>query len=520
MFVFAMHGLLLSDNLLVIYIFWELVGFCSYLLIGFWRERPMAYRAAKKAFLVNRIGDAGLMMALMAVFFQFNTFNLSWIVPPPGIHVWQWVAGAGILLAVMAKSAQLPLSVWLPDAMTGPTPVSALIHAATMVAAGVYLLIRTIYLFPAVFPIDLVYLSVWIGSVTAFVGGLSAIFQYDIKKILAYSTVSQLGYMIAAVGADRVTASGLDAALFHLQTHAVFKAGLFLGAGAIIHLIHEAGKRDGHHLDAQDIRLMGGFAKQMPWIAAAFLVCSLALMGLPLTSGFLSKEEVLTAVWEFNGGKAPFFLLLASVFTTSFYTVRLLCFVFLGKTRAKALESLPKAEWTIRLPLIVLALGSFFFCFRSMPIDPHMLEHTSHIWISVTSVAFLVAGGLAARLLFKATDLDARFGSGFPKWASGFFGLHTFFQYLGRGLVKLAALIAVLDQRIVDGFINAFAKAIAAFAVVIGWLDRKVVDGAVRLLTALVRAGSMGVKSMHTGQVSLFFILALVSVFTLLWLVI
>ena len=286
LFTLSMVGIVLADSLLTIFIFWELVGFSSYLLIGFWYNKESAAKASLKAFLVNRIGDAGFLIALMIIWSKAGTFNLielKTILSISQPDVWWTIAGFGVLSGVIGKSAQFPLQIWLPDAMEGPTPVSALIHAATMVAAGIYLLARIYVLFD---PVVLDVIAV-IGALTAFMGAVAALTQTDIKRVLAFSTISQLGYMVLGMG---VGAYG--AALFHLTTHAFFKACLFLSAGAIIHALHEA-QKDGNHFDAQDMRFMGGLRKKMPITFAAFSISALALAGVPFFSGFLSKDAIL-----------------------------------------------------------------------------------------------------------------------------------------------------------------------------------------------------------------------------------
>ncbi len=298
-FSFSMLGIVITNNFFTMYVFWELVGISSYLLIGHWYEKKSASDASKKAFIVNRIGDVGMFIGINILWANYHTLTFDQIFSaiaaghvPFDSNPWLTAAGILIFCGAVGKSAQFPLHVWLPDAMEGPTPVSALIHAATMVAAGVYLIART---FPMLTADALVFIA-YIGAITAFISATIAITQNDIKKVLAYSTVSQLGYMVMGLGVGAYTAG-----FFHLVTHAAFKAGLFLGSGSVIHAMHNAlHHQDDHHTDAQDIRNMGGLKKKMPITFWAFVVYALAISGVPLTSGFLSKDEILAGSLAFG----------------------------------------------------------------------------------------------------------------------------------------------------------------------------------------------------------------------------
>src|SRR5512140_791334 len=300
LFSFSMLEIVLANNLFMLYVGWELVGICSYLLIGHWYEKKSASSAAIKAFVVNRIGDFGFLTGIMIMYATFHTFGLQEIfegiksgVLPNGSQGWLTAAGILIFCGAVGKSAQFPLHVWLPDAMEGPTPVSALIHAATMVAAGVYLVARTFPLMTA----DALMVIAYVGAITAFISATIAIAQTDIKKVLAYSTVSQLGYMVMGLGVGAFTAG-----FFHLATHAMFNAGLFLGSGSVIHAMHHALHHAGdHQTDAQDIRNMGGLRAKMPVTFWTFVIYTLAISDIPLTSGFLSKDEILAGTLVFSG---------------------------------------------------------------------------------------------------------------------------------------------------------------------------------------------------------------------------
>ncbi len=315
-FCFSMLALVVADNLVLFYIFWELVGFSSYLLIGFWFTRDKAVQANKKAFIINRIGDTGLLIAIIIFYAQYNTFDIAqlfadkglvaqsiiknglWIAPSGHLPaLWQYIACGGIFLGVAAKSAQFPLHTWLPDAMEGPTSISALIHAATMVAAGVFLLGRV---YPMFNDVELTILAM-IGCFTAFMGATIALTQNDLKRILAYSTISQLGFMIMAMGIGAYASS-----LFHLATHAFFKALLFLTAGIVIYQMQRIKDDNELDIDPQDIQNMGGLRKKLPFTFIAAIIGGLALVGLPLTSGYLSKDSILIQAFEWTEEGAGF----------------------------------------------------------------------------------------------------------------------------------------------------------------------------------------------------------------------
>ncbi len=343
-FMFSMLGIVVSSNFVMMFIFWELVGVSSYLLIGHWFERDAAAEAAKKAFLTNRIGDFGFMLGILmawvatgsVVFTEMNQ-QLARITSYPEYLT---VAALLIFCGAVGKSAQFPLHVWLPDAMEGPTPISALIHAATMVAAGVYMLVRVGFLFQAS-PQALGVIS-WIGTITAVMAALIATQQNDIKRILAYSTLSQLGYMVMAVG----LASG-QAAMFHLFTHAAFKALLFLGAGSIIVMLNHE----------QNIWKMGGLAGRLGITFLTFLVGTFALIGLPPFSGFFSKDAILALAYEKD--RAIFWLALFTAFLTAFYMLRLVVVVFFGKPRSDKARAGREAPWVMIGPLVLLAIPAF-----------------------------------------------------------------------------------------------------------------------------------------------------------------
>ncbi len=409
LFAFSMLGIVLANNFLMLFVFWELVAVSSYLLIGFWFEKPSAADAGNKAFIVNRVADFGLVLGILFVWMlsgsggEARTFSFSQLaaVFPSLLEQGHVTAGAlfiAVLLifcGVAGKSAQFPLYIWLPDAMEGPTPVSALIHAATMVAAGVYLLARSFFLVSAS-PEALQVIAV-LGGITAVLAALLAVVQNDIKKILAYSTVSQLGYMVMAVGLGSA-----NVAMFHLTTHAFFKALLFLGSGAMIHALH-----------TQDIWEMGGLVKRMPVTAWTFILGTLALCGIPPLSGFFSKDEILALAFEHN--KILFALGLFTAALTAFYMTRALCVAVLGQTRPKKKhhdahhngghhDDGHDAPWPMKLPLLALAVLTVITGFLGIPgfiAGGHGHHEKMNYLVAGISVGAALLGIILGALLYK-----------------------------------------------------------------------------------------------------------------------
>src|SRR3954467_4740032 len=344
LFMFAMLGIVFANNFVMLFIFWELVGFTSYVLIGHWFFRDAAADAANKAFITTRIGDFGFMTGILMIWMTTGSIVFAEVAPRMsmfGGHA-TFVAIVALLIfcGAVGKSAQFPLHVWLPDAMEGPTPVSALIHAATMVAAGVYMLVRVAFIIQASQPALLV--IAWIGTITAVMAALIATQQDDIKRILAYSTLSQLGYMVMAVGL-----ASNDAAMFHLFTHAFFKALLFLGAGSIIVMLHHE----------QNIWKMGGLAKRLPITFLTFAIGALALTGCPPFSGFFSKDAILALAYEHN---TPIFAVaLFTAFLTAFYVIRMVVIVFFGNARSDSARAGGESPLVMTMPLILLAIPAF-----------------------------------------------------------------------------------------------------------------------------------------------------------------
>lgn len=383
LFTFSMNGIVLADSITMIYIFWELVGLSSYLIIGFWYEKTSAASASKKAFLTNRVGDIGMFIGIMMIYFVGDThsFNLSDIIEKVKTteidSTYLTIAGILLFMGAVGKSAQLPLHIWLPDAMAGPTPASAMIHAATMVAAGVYLTLR---IFPILTFDALTYIA-FTGACTALFAAIIAITQNDIKKVLAYSTVSQLGYMILAIGVGSYMA-----AFFHLVTHAMFKACLFLASGSVIHSMHHSlHELKDHDTDPQDMRNMGGLKDKMPITYLGMLITTLAISGVPFFSGFVSKDAILagTLAHYFEHGGVTIFLPIAgfgAAAITAFYMFRLIFLTFHGKPKNEEIHKhLHESPSLMTIPLVVLSALSFAL-FYTGSLNP--LSDGSHGWFT------------------------------------------------------------------------------------------------------------------------------------------
>ena len=347
LFVFNMLLLILGDNLLVMFVGWEGVGLCSYLLIGFWFKDSDKAAAGMKAFITNRVGDAGLLIGIFILFSMFGTLSVSELLTIGDFKTeltmgWLSLACLALFIGATGKSAQIPLYVWLPDAMAGPTPVSALIHAATMVTAGIYMIVRLNPIFMAA-PVVMEIIAI-VGALTAFVAASIGLTQWDIKKVLAYSTVSQLGYMFLALGVG-----AFNAALFHVMTHAFFKALMFLGSGSVIHAMSEE----------QDIRKMGGLAKYLPITHTTFFLGWVAIIGLPPLAGFFSKDEILMYTFASPmGSKLLWFVGLLTAGMTAFYMTRLMCLTFWGQSRVAKNIHPHESPLPMTIPLIVLAVLS------------------------------------------------------------------------------------------------------------------------------------------------------------------
>ncbi|MGV3685195.1 MAG: NADH-quinone oxidoreductase subunit L [Daejeonella sp.] len=527
LFCFSMLGLVVSDSLLLIYIFWELVGFSSYLLIGFWFTRDAASQAAKKAFIINRIGDIGLLTGLMIMYAQFRTFDVVKLFGPMGLVdsasiidgiwispvsqmpvVWLSVAGFAFFIGAMAKSAQFPLHTWLPDAMEGPTSVSSLIHAATMVAAGVFLLGRVYPLFDSlVFNVIII-----IGVLTAFLGATIALTQNDIKRILAYSTISQLGFMIAAMGIGAYGES-----IFHLATHAFFKCLLFLSAGAVIHQLHHYKEHHQLEFDHQDIRLMGGLGKKMPVTFISMCVAAAALAGLPLTGGYLSKDAVLITSFEWASGYhgfkklVPYVLVLTS-WLTAFYIARLIFKVFFGKLRY---EGITEASSSMSRVLIVLAICSLFILvsfnplsyegswilagFTGSGVKPFEVFHSIvPIVVTIGSILMVLIG---FRIYAKRDGRTFREKGFFYRFSNRAWYLNEAYNLMFvKPVERIAHYSYRFDKLIVDGVVNLAGAGMGVLSRVADWLDRYIVDGAVNGAAVLARHTGNFARQFQSGR--------------------
>ena len=498
LFTFSMLGIVLANNFIQMFIFWELVGVSSYLLIGFWFEKPSAGDAAKKAFIVNRLGDFGFLAGILMVWgllgsLSFGELQTTLAANPAMLGGCATAAGLLIFCGAMGKSAQFPLHVWLPDAMEGPTPVSALIHAATMVAAGVYMLCRTLFLFNA----DALHFIAYIGGFTALLAALIAIQQNDIKRILAYSTLSQLGYMVMAVGL-----SGPTPAMFHLTTHAFFKALLFLGAGSVIHALHEE----------QDIWKMGGLRGKMFITFPTFLIGTLALSGVPPFSGFYSKDSILAQALEQHN----YFLYAVGAGVaglTTFYMFRLFYVAFVGKPRTDAAEHAHESPTVMTLPLLVLALLAlvggvigintiYGSQFSGEAEHATLLQNVIEPFVkapvgALIGIACVVVGFFAARSLYRgaATDpLPAKLG-----------GLAT----------------AMKNRFYFDELYEAtFIRAHDFIAAVADWIDRWILEGAI---IGAIRGGTdltgRALRLAQTGNLQTYAFLFVLGVALLLYFV-
>jgi len=521
LFLFSMTGIVLADNFLMMFVFWELVGLSSYLLIGHWFKKPSAADAAKKAFLTNRIGDFGFMIGILCLWglsaapaVQLADVKLQAVPPAADAHgttshstlqkpsietrvdqadftptvnfaelrdrfakghmgsmpAWLLTLTAlGIFLGAVGKSAQVPLHVWLPDAMEGPTPVSALIHAATMVAAGVYMLVRVDFIIEAS-PTAMTIIA-WTGGITALSAALMAVAQNDIKRILAYSTLSQLGYMVMAVGLG----AG-EAGMFHLYTHAFFKALLFLGAGAVIYACHHE----------QDIWKMGGLSKKTPATFITFAIGTLALTGMPGLSGFFSKEEILIAAHHECWGL--FAIGVGTAFLTAFYMTRSVVVTFFGKARSDHADHAHDAPMAMLIPLFlltILSVGSAYSLFsdRLLAMKPHGPHGDGATLVMIISIAAFALGTAAGILLYKGKDIDPL---SFKILANRFY-IDEFYAWTVKIFQdRVAWVVTALDSIFADGLVARLPTAIACR---VGKTARSLQSGQLQGYTFILGAG-------------------------------
>jgi NADH-quinone oxidoreductase subunit L len=473
LFTFSMLGLVISVNLFQMYIFWELVGISSFLLIGFYFTKPSAIAAAKKAFIVTRFADLGFLIGILMLSYGAKTLDFFTLIErftQPGIYLSSMTASTflglstlswGLLLVFTGgagKSAMFPLHIWLPDAMEGPTPVSALIHAATMVVAGVYLVARLFPVFAISAP-DVLTIIAYIGVFSALFAALIACTQTDIKRVLAYSTISQIGFMMFALGVagwGEGHIEGFTASMFHLFTHAFFKALLFLGAGAVIHAIHSNEMKD-----------MGGLRKTLPITHICFLLACLAIAGIPPFAGFFSKEAILSSAFE--GNRIVFYTALITSGLTSFYMFRLYFRIFWFKplTHSEHGNSHEKGQWAMNIPLIMLAIGSVFaglIPFGSfVSADGSVMRLPIHILFSITPVLIGIAGfAIAAFLYAKENTMPDKIISslgGLYRWTYQKFYIDEIYIFITKKVVfnLVGRPIAWFDKTIVDGLMNGTA---------------------------------------------------------------
>jgi len=593
LFACGMLGLIVSDNLLTLFIFWEIMGLCSYLLIGFWYEksypdpnRITPKEAGLKAFLTTRVGDVIMLLGLLLLYSQvgslsfmdvFNHETLDMlahkmvVLPVFGSVPVATLAALLLFGGAMGKSAQFPLHVWLPDAMEGPTPVSALIHAATMVSAGVYLVARSFPLFVAVHGGAQLAVVAFIGAFTALFASTIAVAQNDIKRVLAYSTISQLGYMIAALGIGAYIA-----AVFHLINHAFFKALLFLGSGSVIHGVehghHEVAH--GHHgheeeaFDANDMMNMGGLLSKMPRTAWTFIIGGGALAGIVPLAGFWSKDEILAHAWhEFQHGHDfgtfwPFFvwlLLTIAAALTAFYTARQICLAFVGRPRTEAAQHAHESPPSMTWPLMLLAffaviLGLFGTpwanqfhhligeAFEATPFDPFVAGLSTVLAVGGMALGWLVYGrqplaagqvdplkrwlGPVHTVLENKYYLDELYKTIFIRpviWLSHIFSKFDYDWVINR-IVNLAGTVTVFvserwgefDLVIVDGLVNLVGRSGASFSRLSGVVDLNIVDGIVNRIGDLIKAGGRFLRPLQTGRVQNYLIVAATTVVVLL----
>jgi NADH-quinone oxidoreductase subunit L len=485
LFAFGMYVLVLSDNLLTFFVGWEIMGLCSYLLIGFWFAKPSARDAAVKAFMTTRIGDVFMLLGIAYLYSVTGTLTFREIFTeevlgtlasvPSGFLGFSAAGLIGLLLFIgtVGKSAQFPLHVWLPDAMEGPTPVSAMIHAATMVSAGVYAVVR---MFPLI-SLDAQTMSIvaFIGAFTALFAATIAVAQNDIKRVLAYSTISQLGFMIAALGIGAYVA-----AVFHLITHAFFKALLFLGSGSVIHgMEHGVLHTGNHHVDPQDMYNMGGLRKKMPITFWTFLIGGFALSGFPLiTAGFWSKDEILADAWGHHH-YAVFIVLAIAAFLTAFYTMRQITLTFLGEPRTKEAEHAQETPWTMTVPLIILAFFAVTYGWVGIPehfpvlgglvpnwihefVGGTLAEHPEAVefnWTPLLTSLFVAIGGLGlGYAVYRDVNSVAQDRFQIPLLKNKYYFDEAYNYLFVRPAYWFAENVVykLMDQGLIDGILHIF----------------------------------------------------------------
>ena len=538
LFAFGMLTLVLSDNLLTLFVGWEIMGLCSYLLIGFWYAKPSARNAAVKAFMTTRIGDVFMLLGIAFIYSATGSLSYHDIFQPQVLRTLASVptpifglSAAGLMglllfIGTIGKSAQFPLHVWLPDAMEGPTPVSAMIHAATMVSAGVYMVIR---MFPLISldPQTMTFVA-FIGAFTALFAATIALAQNDIKRVLAYSTISQLGYMIAALGAGAYVA-----AAFHLVTHAFFKALLFLGSGSVIHGMEHGVLHTGNHdVNPQDMFNMGGLRKKMPITFWTFLIGGFALSGFPLvTAGFWSKDEILAST--FNGHTAVFITLALAAFLTAFYTMRQITLTFLGEPRTGAAEHAQETNWTMTLPLVVLAVFAIGYGWVGMPewITGGLVPNWFHefvgstlaeipeaapfsIWPLITSLVVALGGLLVGWLYYRRVKSPAEDALQIRVLKNKWYFDEIYSAVFIKPSVWFAETFVYqwMDKGLIDGILHFFGRAAAAIGSTLrNVIDKPVINGFFGDGTSkAVKWTGSELRPVQSGRVQQYMVLSLI----------
>ncbi len=555
LFAFGMYTLVVSDNLLTLFVGWEIMGLCSYLLIGFWYGKKSARAAMIKAFITTRVGDVFMLLGIAYLYSAAGTLNfreiffneefLSHLAHEPSGFLGLSAAGLiGLLLFIGAvgKSAQFPLHVWLPDAMEGPTPVSAMIHAATMVSAGVYMVIRMFPLLSAGMDhghlTDPMQVMAFIGAFTALFAATIALAQNDIKRVLAYSTISQLGYMIAALGIGAYVA-----AAFHLVTHAFFKALLFLGSGSVIHgMEHGVFHVDDHHTDPQDMFNMGGLRKKMPVTFWTFMIGGFALSGFPiLTAGFWSKDEILADAWA-HGHSAVFWTLAIAALLTAFYTMRQITLTFFGKARTEVAEHAHETPWTMTLPLAILAFFAVTFGWVGIPEHfpvlggilpnwfhgvayalPHPPKGIEFNWFPLIVSLVVALGGLSLGWLVYR-NVKAGQEDPLKKPLGPIYTLlqnkYYFDELYDLIFVKPAMWISEtlsykwMDRGLIDGILHTFSRGSYALGGIFrNYIDVPIVNGFGDFVGEGVKKLGKAFRVIQTGRVQQYMVIALVLAF-------
>jgi NADH-quinone oxidoreductase subunit L len=528
LFMTSMLILVLADNYLLMFVGWEGVGLCSYLLIGFWYDRQSASDAGKKAFLVNRIGDAGFILAIALIFWTTGALDYETVFAKAADHhlMTTGIATAITLLLFVGatgKSAQVPLYVWLPDAMEGPTPVSALIHAATMVTAGVYMVVRSQALFMLA-PVSMQVVA-GIGAFTAIFAASIGLVQNDIKRVLAYSTVSQLGYMFLGCGVG-----AFSSGLFHVMTHAFFKGLLFLGAGSVIHAMHEE----------QDMRHMGGLRNHIPGTYKTMLIATIAIAGIPPFAGFWSKDEILGAAIKGGGLSVLWWILgICAAFMTSFYMFRLIFMTFWGEERFETHhvhphESPPSMLTPLKILAVLSIIGGIIVGFppenglfhKFLSYSFHEAHggahHAFHFWpdILLMLLSTLIALGgffLARRFYIENPELPRRLAE---KWSfmyqillDKYYVDEFYLAFPVRLVMWCTRAFWKVDTVVVDGIVNGFGAFTRLYAKWSGIVDRRVVDGSVNGVAVIVQSGSRALRLIQTGLVQNYLLVMALGIF-------